>query len=311
MEAVGLKRRPGFAVVERDRLPHGAVALEDEEPLDAVRACDAVDAGAVSGRFPVGGYGQALAPGQPAVGAFLQHGRRAAVAERIGHEDRLVVAEQHGRRVAEVLARDAFDDDLSLLVPRQVDGGNRVGDRLGARRRQCERLAHHREADDLHRRPMGPQADAAQRPARVADADHLLAVDQEPDVAPLADHLEHGELVALDELRARPEELRLAPKERAFEKRLARAALEAEVAAAVDDERRGALPQLQEPQLHGDVEIARPDRPAVDEAVVHPSTLQVALGPLPASAFLAHELRHAVPDEDRLRRRLRRGSQAP
>ena len=64
---------------------------------------------------------QPIAPRQPAVAAPLQHRVGPAVAERIGHEHRLVVPEQHRVGLPQVQAIHLVYDYAPVHIPGKVD----------------------------------------------------------------------------------------------------------------------------------------------------------------------------------------------
>ena len=300
VKAVLRHRRPCLALVLGDGLLHVAVAGEDEEACLALGVDQAMDGGAVADGAPVVGHGEQLAPGEAAVVAALHRAAVSAVVDGPHGEDGLPIGHQQGVHVALVeRGGAACHHDLAFGLGRQVDGGDRVGDGLGTRLGQRRRVAHHREVHHLHRAAMGADAHHAERPVRRLDADRLLTVDDEAGRLPLADHLQEDELALAQELGARPAQLRATAEERPRHEQGARGALEAEVAAVGEVERRGAPSQLADSEPQANVEVALPHPAAGVEEVVGAAAFQVAFPLLPGLALLAHEHGPAIADEHR------------
>ena len=254
MQAVGLKRRPGLAAVFAARLPHRAVTLENEEPLASVGCREAMNARTVGGRFPILGHGQPIAPGQAAVGTHFEHGRRASVTQRICAIDGLAVGHQHGGGMAQVLAGLPFDDHLPRLVVREINCGNSVFVGLRAARQEA---SGGREAVNSHRTSPGAKGDFADcAGGELFDLVDFFAVDGEDQRGAGSGGLEFKRLALLHAWLQGVDNLRLVTEARSAHKHPAGSALETEMVSSSEDERGGALGQIDDSQFGLDVEVA-------------------------------------------------------
>ena len=137
-----LQRRPRAAFVQRVRHADAAgLPRKHQDPRNALRVDQAEQRGHLHRRGPVLRSLQSVRPGEAAVEALLVDDGALAVPLGIGDQDGLVVGEEQGRGVPEILAGLPVNHHLAMRLGRQVDGRDGVTPRrlVRCRNYRCQR----------------------------------------------------------------------------------------------------------------------------------------------------------------------------
>ena len=271
-----LQLTPRLAVVFRDGQPRRVQTGEHDQPLDAFLVDDRVDRGHFHRRRPGRRRRQAVGPRQPGVGAALHHNCPAPVTFGVHHDHRLVVVQQDGRGMAEVLALLAIDDDLPVRLIVEIKNGNRVSARhCLLRLAGLADVADDREFLNLHRAARRVEEDLPEPLARLRRRQDESPVDQEAHLRAQADHVEVDPRPALEDVRAGLE-LLLPLEDLPVQEDPLLGALEPEVVAVHREGGRTSL-LLQHPQARGDVEVALEDLAIRYQRIPLPAALHIPI----------------------------------